>query len=158
MSISIELSPTSSVDFHHMQPATMEVLQAELESQPTTDVASINVSNLTYMPSKKFFKKYLEYVRYELTLVNLAWLMPFYKGEHRKLQLMGAPLRNISFKAYSGELTAILGDETERREIIELLTGRKKTGTYDGSISLSGLNAANSYYYDHVTFIQKVIQ
>jgi hypothetical protein len=135
----------------------MEVVQSELEAQTSTEPTSINVSNLTYMPSRKLFKKYLEYIRYELTLVNLAWLLPFYKGEHRKMLLLGAPLRNISFKALSGELTAILGDETERREIIELMTGRKKSGTFDGSISLCGENIApKSYYYDHVAFVQKV--
>eukprot|EP01032_Pedospumella_encystans_P023094 gene23094-26150_t len=70
--------------------------------------------------------------------------------------LLGAPLRNISFRAFSGELTAILGDETERGEIIELLTGRKKNGSYDGSISLCGGDIKQgSYYYDHVTFVQK---
>ena len=134
----------------------MEVFQNELESA-VSETTSINVSNLSYMPSRKLFKKYLEYIRYELTLVNLAWLLPFYKGEHRKMLLLGAPLRNISFKALSGELTAILGDETERREIIELMTGRKKSGTFDGSISLCGENIApKSYYYDHVAFVQKV--
>ena len=135
----------------------MEVLQKELESVVESDVTSINVSNLSFMPSKKFLKTYLEYLRYELTLVNLAWLLPFYKGEHRKLLLLGAKLHNISFKATSGELTAILGDETERREIIELLTGRKKSGSYDGHISLCGGSIdATSYYYDNVTFVQKV--
>lgn len=134
----------------------MEVFQNELEA-PTSETTSINVSNLTYMPSRKLLKKYLEYIRYELTLVNLAWLLPFYKGEHRKMLLMGAPLHNISFKATSGELTAILGDEIERREIIELLTGRKKTGQFDGHISLCGSDISlGSYYYDHVSFVQKV--
>lgn len=135
----------------------MEVFQNELESQTAAEPTSINVSNLTFIPSRKLFKKYLEYVRYELTLVNLAWLLPFYKGEHRKMLLLGAPLRNITFKATSGELTAIVGDELERREIIELMTGRKKSGTYEGSISLSGAGIdGKSYYYDYVTFVQKV--
>ena len=136
----------------------MEVFtQAELEAPVSDNVTCINVSNLTYIPDRKLIKKYLEYLRYELTLVNLAWLLPFYKGEHRKMLLLGAPLRNVSFKASSGELTAILGDETERREIIELLTGRKKTGKFDGHISLSGGDIGPaSYYYDHVAFVQKV--
>lgn len=135
----------------------MEVLQSELESQTPSRPTTVHVSNLVYIPDRKLFKKYLEYVRYELTLVNLAWLLPFYKGEHRKMLLMGAPLRNVSFKAVAGELTAILGDELERREVIELMTGRKKTGTYDGYISLNGESIdPKSYYYDHVTFVQKV--
>lgn len=71
--------------------------------------------------------------------------------------LMGAPLRNVSFKANSGELTAIIGDEMERREIIELMTGRKKSGSYDGSISLCGGGIdGQSYYYENTAFVQKV--
>jgi hypothetical protein len=135
----------------------MEVFQSELESQTTVQPTSVNVTNLTFIPSRKPLKKYLEYVRYELTLVNMAWLLPFYKGEHRKMLLMGAPLRNVSFRAISGELTAIIGDEMERREVVELMTGRKKSGTFDGSISLCGENIdSKSYYYDHIAFVQKV--
>jgi hypothetical protein len=135
----------------------MEVFHSELESQTTVQPTSVNVANLTFVPSRKPLKKYLEYVRYELTLVNMAWLLPFYKGEHRKMLLMGAPLRNVSFRAISGELTAIIGDEMERREVVELMTGRKKSGTFDGSISLCGENIhSKSYYYDHIAFVQKV--
>jgi hypothetical protein len=135
----------------------MEVLERQLEAAEPEVLTSINVSNLVYLPDRKLFKKYLEYLRYELTLVNLQWLLPFYKGEHRKMLLMGAPLHNVSFKANSGELTAVLGDELERRELIELLTGRKKGGKFDGNISLSGADIPpSSYYYDHVTFVQKV--
>mmetsp|Transcript_15970 Transcript_15970/g.35350 ORF Transcript_15970/g.35350 Transcript_15970/m.35350 type:complete len:855 (-) Transcript_15970:2032-4596(-) len=120
------------------------------------DPVSVNVSNLNYMPSRKFLKKNLEWLRYELTLLNLAWLMPYYTGVHRKLLLMGAQVHNCTFKASSGELCALLGDEMERREVIELMTGRKKTGTFCGDISLSGGSlSAQSYYYDHVAFVQK---
>ena len=62
----------------------MEVLQSELEAQNEREPTSVNVSNLTYLPSRKILKKYLEYIRYELTLVNLAWLLPFYKGSIEK--------------------------------------------------------------------------
>lgn len=131
-------------------------MEANLES-PVGEVTSINVCNLSYVPNRKFFKQYLEYARYQLSIRNLGWLIPFYKGEHRKMLLMGAHLRNLTFTAFSGELTVLLGGEMERREIVQLLTGRKKEGTFDGSISLRGANIpANSYYYDHVAHVQKV--
>lgn len=131
-------------------------MEKNLEN-PQGEIVSINVSNLSYVPNLKFFKKYLELVRYELSRNNLGWLIPFYKGEHRKMLLMGAPLRNVNFTAFAGELTVLLGAEMERREIVELLTGRKKEGTFDGSISLRGGDiSSNSYYYDHVTHVQKV--
>lgn len=131
-------------------------MEKNLES-PVGELASINVSNLSYVPNRKIFKKYLELIRYQLSVMNLGWLIPFYKGEHRKMLLMGAPLRNISFSAFAGELCVILGAETERREIVQLMTGRKKEGTFDGSISLRGGNIpSNAYYYDYVAYVQKV--
>jgi hypothetical protein len=131
-------------------------MEKNLES-PVGEIASINVCNLSYVPNLKLIKQYLEYVRYQLSVMNLGWLIPFYKGEHRKMLLMGAPLRNITFTAFAGELTVILGAEMERREIVQLMTGRKKEGTFDGSISLRGATIpANSYYYDHVTYVQTV--
>jgi hypothetical protein len=131
-------------------------MEKNIES-PVGEVTSINVSNLSYVPNRKIVKQYLEYARYQLSVMNLGWLIPFYKGEHRKMLLMGAPLRNITFSAFAGDMTVILGAEMERREIVQLLTGRKKEGTFDGHISMRGAEIpAGSYYLDHVAYVQKV--
>lgn len=131
-------------------------MEKSVES-PNGEPTTLNVSNLSYTPASKFIKTHLEYIRYKLTLVQLDWLLPFYKGENRKLLLLGAPLRNVNFTAFSGELVALIGTEPERLEIVQLLTGRKKEGTFDGFISLRGSEIPkDSYYYNHVTYVQKV--
>lgn len=125
---------------------------------PVAEISSINVSNLSYVPSRNIVKKYLETLRYNLTLYNMGWLIPFYKGENRKLQLLGAPLYNVTFAAFSGELTVLLGSEPERLEVIQLMAGRRKEGTFDGHISLRGGEIpSNAYYYDNVAYVQKVM-
>jgi hypothetical protein len=131
-------------------------MEKSVES-PDGEITSLNVSNLSYTPASKVVKTSLEYVRYNLTLVNLDWLIPFYKGENRKLHRLGAPLRNVNFTAFGGELVALHGSAPERLEVVQLLTGRKKEGSYDGFISLRGAKIpANSYYYNNVTYVQKV--
>jgi len=137
----------------------MSEIEAAKTPTEVTEATSLNVSDLSFTPSTNYIERPLEYVRYHLSLVNLDFLLPFYYGPtkvHRNVD--GVPLRNVTFTAFSGELVGVLGSELERRELVHLLTGRKKTGSYDGSISLRGNGiAADSYYYNSVTFVQKVI-
>jgi hypothetical protein len=135
----------------------MDKLPGHMEAAVVNeDIVSLNVHNLSFLPDKKLVKKYLELARYKLTLLNMDWLIPFYKGEHRKLMSLGSPLYNVNFKALSGEVTGIVGDEVERREIIHLIAGREKGGKFDGNIFLGGGAEKAPYYYDNVTFVQRV--
>lgn len=136
----------------------------EIEAGPVTptddETISLNVSNLSFYPTANAtIEKPLEALRYHLSLVNLDFFLPFYYGPSRKLRdLDGSPLKSVSLTARGGELVGVFGAFQERHELIQLLTGRKKTGTFDGSISLRGGSVADtSFYYNSVTLVQKVI-
>lgn len=137
--------------------AKSELGNDPMESNKEIVKYTLHVSNLKYFPDNQFLKKHLENLRYNLSLYNLSWLLPFYAGKKREKKILGLELHCINFKASSGELVGILGDNLERTEIVQLLTGRKTTGTFDGHISLSGDDINNnSYYYLLIAFVQKV--
>lgn len=130
---------------------------ADLGDVLLDDGFSLNVTDLSFTPDRQPLLIYLEYLRQKLDYFGLSWIMPFYRGMTRKQQLTGFELFNISFKAKCGELVALLGDDGDRYEVIQLLTGRKKTGRFDGHISLTGKSIPlQSYYYDHVAYVKMV--
>ena len=152
----VSVAYSAELDEDDPAPARSSAVDLEATVAPHDEV-SLHISELSFLPSSKPVLKMAEYVRYHLTLMNLGWLLLSYKGPSRKELLHGAELRSMNITAHTGELVAVLGNAVERFELVQLLVGRKKSGKFDGNISLSGKNiAADSNYYDHVGFVPQV--
>jgi len=129
-----------------------------IENPGNRETFTLHVKNLQYVPAHSFVD-HLEYARYWLSTYNLSWLFPCYRGKHRERKQKDSTnvIHSINFKAKTGELIGILGSSVERFELVHLLTGRKKTGFFDGHISLTGGSINRStFYYDNVAFVQAV--
>jgi hypothetical protein len=127
-----------------------------IENPGNREIFTLHVKNLQYLPAHSLFEHF-EYARYWLSTYNMSWLFPCYRGKHRELKLKGSTIHCINFKAKTGELVGVLGSSVERFELMHLLAGRKKTGFFDGHISLTGgkINMS-TFYYDNIAFVQKV--
>lgn len=127
-----------------------------IENPGNREIFTLHVKNLQYVPAHSLFEQF-EYARYLLSTYNMSWLFPCYRGKHRELKQTGSTIHCINFKAKTGELVGVLGSSVERFELMHLLAGRKKTGFFDGHISLAGGTINRStFYYDNVAFVQKV--
>lgn len=127
-----------------------------IENPGNRETFTLHVKNLQYVPAHSLFEHF-EYVRYWLSTYNMSWLFPCYRGNHRELKPKGSTIHCINFKAKTGELVGVLGSSVERFELMHLLAGRKKTGFFDGHISLTGGTINRStFYYDNIAFVQKV--
>lgn len=116
----------------------------------------LQVQDLSFTPPKRLVKGTLEYLRTAFTEYKLTWLVPAIKAFNSQ-NFHDTPLRKINFSARGGELTAIIGSNNERMELINLLAGRMNSGEFDGDVMLSGPNITkSSYYYDNMAFVQRV--
>ena len=87
------------------------------------------------------------------------WIQPYLRKiqQTKSATHINSCLQNVNFTCYGGELTAVVGNDDERSSLIHLLAGRLTTGEFDGDIVLtSPCMSSKSYYYDNVTFVQKV--
>lgn len=117
----------------------------------------LHVQDLSYKPPRRLVKGTFEYLRTTMTKYQLSWLIPPAIKQINSQGFQDTPLRRINFSAKGGELTAIIGSNNERRELINLLTGRMSDGEFDGDILLTGPNINKaSYYYDNIAFVQRV--
>jgi hypothetical protein len=131
-----------------------DLLPDQIEEGRPDEEFSLNVVNLSYRPSGKEMKEHINNLKVKMFQLNLGWVLANFKDIGNNT---GANLYNINFKAKGGELTAILGRSSERRELVDLIAGRKKKGTFDGDISLRGCKLSkSSEYYDNVGFVQSV--
>lgn len=127
----------------------------ESKVDESQSILTLHVHNLSYQPSRQLAN--IDWVREKSRDMKLGWLMPSIKGTKRS-QFHETELRRIHFSALGGEVTGIIGNRHERNELIQLVVGRKKTGTFEGNISLSGPGIKpTAYYYDQVAFVQTVI-
>jgi ABC-type uncharacterized transport system ATPase subunit len=116
----------------------------------------LQVQDLSYTPPQRWVKDVFEKVRTTMTERRLTWMLPSVK-EYNSQNLHDTPLRKINFSARGGELTAIIGSQNERAELVQLMAGRMNSGEFDGDIMLSGPNInRSSYYYDNMAFVQRV--
>jgi hypothetical protein len=116
----------------------------------------LQLKDLSFTPSKQLVRHAVEYGRNMLTEYKLNWLFPALK-RIGTTELQDAPLHRINCSVVSGELTAIIGSNRERQELINLMVGRMNTGEFDGDILLSGPGITNnSYFYDKMAFVQRV--
>lgn len=116
----------------------------------------LHVKDLTFVPRKTFARTATDFLRRYLTGVEIGWILPSLKKLDKDSH-HDAPLHRVHFSFKSGEVTALLGDKNERHTLINLLTGRQKTGQFDGDISLTGPGLRpDSYYYDNMAFVQSV--
>ena len=106
----------------------------------------LHVSNLMYKPAKtvpgmmneaivsRF--PYWEFPAWQRMTTNY---MKSADGNDNKETSSVAPLANVTFSAKVSKITAIVSTTYgERRSIIDLISGRRKRGTYDGEIYLGG--------------------
>lgn len=119
------------------------------------EVIRLRVKDLEYYPRRKFVAESLSLIRRKISDYKLEWILP---GNLKYLkEIPEASLLNIAFDALSGQITAILGTESERKSLIHLLAGRKKSGKYDGDASLCGdYYNQDYYYYENVAFVPEV--
>jgi hypothetical protein len=141
-----------------MQEVISNIIPNEKESKggATKEHFTLHVTDLTFVPSRSIFKKATEYLRTHLNAIQFGWVLPSFKtvknDEH-----WDAPIHRVQFSAMSGEVTAILGNKHERRELVHLLSGRRRTGAFDGDIQLNGPGInKDTYYYDKIAFVQSV--
>ncbi len=126
----------------------------EIEECRPDEEFSLNVVNLSFRPSGKVFREYVNAFKVKMFEYNVGWVLANFKDVGNNT---GANLYNVNFKAKGGELCAILGHRQERRELVDLIAGRKKNGTFDGDISLRGFKLSkSSEYHNNVGFVQAV--
>jgi hypothetical protein len=131
-----------------------DLLPEQIEEGRPDEEFSLNVVNLSYRPSGKAMREQINNFKVKMFQLNLGWVLANFNDIGKNT---GANLYNVNFKAKGGELTAILGNASERRELVDLIAGRKKNGTFDGDISLRGCKLSkSSEYHDNVGFVQSV--
>ncbi|RYG69058.1 hypothetical protein EON64_03685 [archaeon] len=137
----------------------INVLTKDIEAKEQNDQKpyyTLHVQDLSFCPPKTLLKQGTDFLRKNLNAVQFGWVLPSMK-EVNKPKHLDAPLHRVHFSTVSGEVTAILGNQHERTELIHLMSGRRKTGTYEGDIVLNGPDLrTESYYYDNIAFVQKV--
>eukprot|EP01031_Cornospumella_fuschlensis_P044287 gene44287-54159_t len=135
----------------------INVLTKDIETKDQNDKPyyALHVQDLSFVPPKTLLNQGTEFMRKKLNAVQFGWVLPSMK-EVNKPKHLNAPLHRVHFSAVSSEVTAILGNQHERAELIHLMSGRRKTGTFEGDIVLNGPALRNdSYYYDNMAFVQK---
>jgi hypothetical protein len=115
---------------------------------------SLHVLNFSYKPRRHVVKETLVKVRREISKYYQGWLLPSLRTLKPHQDLI---LHRLNFAARGGELTVCIGRDDEARELLHLISGRTKTGNFDGDIILSGPNVTPStYYHDQVAFVPSV--
>ena len=131
------------------------------------------VRNLMYIPAKTLPSRISEQIKLKFPLWEFPAFRRFavnYMKEEDNLQASSvSSLCNVTFSASAGQITAIVSNTYgERRTVIDLISGRRKRGTYNGEIYLGGdsilLNSAmsmntafvprKSLYIPGFTFVQ----
>lgn len=132
------------------------------ENTTTKDVTKygyyvLHVKDLALTPRRTFVKMFQSFARRKLQGMESGLsLLPSLRKIDRNAHI-DVPLYRINFSAKSGEVTVIMGDRNERHNLMKLLTGRKRAGQFDGDITMTGPGLRpDSYYYDHVAFVQTV--
>lgn len=107
---------------------------------------ALHVSNLSCRPKKNTLRETYQKVQHSAIVKQM--FLPEIKDTF---------LRRVEFHAHGGEFVGILGSKDERNELIHLLAGQKKSGEFDGDISLSGSEiSAENDYYSKVAFASQV--
>lgn len=111
--------------------------------QPTQP--TLIVSNLSYDPAITF----ADFVNDNVEACCPQWTFPAWTylmnqlipNPQDRARESVAPLRNITFTAPAGKVTAIMSNTYgERRTLIDLIAGRRKRGAYDGHVLLGGIS------------------
>eukprot|EP01039_Chlorochromonas_danica_P008620 gene8620-9499_t len=96
-----------------------------------------------------------DFLKEKLSAFQAGWILPSLKDVNMDAH-SDVPLHRVHFYAKSGEVTAVLGKQFERHQLMTLLGGRKRHGKFDGDILLSGPGLTEqSYYYDHMAYVQR---
>ena len=122
----------------------MKEVEPPKSAAPPAGVCLV-VSNLSYDPEVSY--------------------LPLWTGVMTPRAESVSALRNITFSAPAGKVTAIMSNVAgERRTLIDLLAGRRKRGAFDGHVLLSGCDTdtsasassgATSTMADHVAFVPR---
>jgi hypothetical protein len=117
---------------------------------------SLNVIDLSYTPpSSKFVRDQIEKALNFIAPLNIQWMFPNYRNIGKYSH--HAELHRINFRADGGKITGIVGKLEERHELVRLLVGRNKHGTFSGDITMTGPTiTANTDYIKNVGFVQRV--
>jgi ABC-type multidrug transport system ATPase subunit len=124
--------------------------------------AQLVVSSLSYDPALTLGDVYRDNVegcfpRWSYPLKSMA--AEYLSGVSGRLQEGGsvAPLRNVTFTAPAGKVTAIMSNVYgERRTLIDLIAGRRKRGAFDGHVLLAGVGG-KGYAKDHTAFVPRKV-
>ncbi len=124
----------------------LRLVESSIPADLALDVKQLSYTyNNFYIATKTFFSKYNDYFRY----------LP-YNFLLRRLRSNYAKLASVSFRARPGRLTAVVGSsEAEIETLLDLIGGRRKTGSYDGDIVIAGL-PHNANYLDSVAYVRNV--
>ena len=154
-----------------MEPPTLEKIYRP--SKNMTTGLSLCISNLSYNPAVTFADFVHDNVQSccpQWTFPAWIWLMNHAIPQNERMMRLAsvAALRNITFTAPAGKVTAIMSNTYgERRTLIDLIAGRRKRGAFDGHVLLSGLSSdtgssspnagEGSSMAEHVAFVPRSI-
>lgn len=102
-------------------------------THPARSFFSLNITNLSYQPQQNFIKASTNRILQKINTI------PYLSSISSGRTLKSPPtLHNINVTIRSGKITALLGAAEERKELIELIVGRKKLGIVKGDIIMKG--------------------
>lgn len=125
---------------------------ADIEkSEGGAKVASLNVSQLCYEPSRDLIS-----IARQACISKVGFLK--FLPSKSVFRDDVSPLHNVTFAARGGKVTGIVGSHiSEQRTLLDLLSGRRKTGKYSGDIYLTGTTPGVSYI-DSMAYVSQVCQ
>lgn len=115
---------------------------------------TLNVKNLTYIPAVDYLEEAKNRAKSLALTLNISKYVSLPKTTEKR---SSTPLYNVSFQVGTGKVTAVLSDQyAERRTLLQLLVGIRKTGSFTGDIALTGPGLKGLKYARNVAYVPHV--
>ena len=125
----------------------------EEETNIITPTVSLNVVNLHYLPRRD---RLYQLIQLRDQLFSMKYVREFFP-QVRFDVYNPTTLDGINFRAFQGEITAVLSnDKDELRTIIEFIVMNRLSGDFSGEILLDGVNNKRPYNRSYA-FVPKVV-